>query len=63
MSDSSNTEILIVRSNTHKTLFDVIEVDFFAESYEYLSKFVKFEDAVEIVKSYAKPQAEIEILN
>ena len=56
------TEILIIRSNTHKTLFDVIEVDFFKESYEYLAKFVKFEDAVKIVKSYSKSEAEIEIL-
>lgn len=57
------TEILIVRSNTHKMLFNVIEVDFFKESYEYLAKFVKFEDAVKIVKSYSKSEAEIEILS
>jgi len=45
-------EVLIVRSSITKSLYDVVEVDYFNETLDFVEKGVSFEDAQGILAEH-----------
>jgi len=52
MQKQMQAETLIVRNEQNKMLYDLVNVNYFTESKEYLYKGLTFDQAVEIKKEY-----------
>jgi hypothetical protein len=52
-------EVLIVRSSVAKSLYDVVEVDYFNESFNYIEKAVTFEEAQGVVADHTFFEVEV----
>jgi len=62
MQTQKDTEILVVRSSVSKLLFDVVEVDYFNETVDWIAKALDFEKAVEVIAELQEKQKLIEEL-